>query len=139
MKSLKNCTRSELRKMFEENPEAPPEGISRPQILTAVLVNTFGFDIISKTWSWSEILMRMGQLFNGNRKIKLTYRDLMETAFDFDYIPRPKGETANLNYLVGALTKEAKKRASDRMEREAQEYKERPVDDKVKEMAKEFK
>lgn len=122
-RSLKDCSRADVIAIYEQDPTTPPKGLARPQILAAILDHTEGFDDIIAEKGWSTIMMRLGQMFNGHRKVSLEYRDLVGAAIDLDRIPKPPHQQRSLDYLIGALTGQTQERRARRFEDEAQGHK----------------
>lgn len=122
-KSLKNFTYQQVIDLHNESLSKTPPGISRPQILAAVLNGTEGFDDIVSVDGWKTIMMRLGQLYNSNRKVTLPHALLMQCAISMEHIPRPKDNQANINYLISVLTRETQTAISDMRETESQEHK----------------
>lgn len=138
-RSLKDCSRADVIDIYEQDPTAPPKGLARPQVLAAVLDHTEGFDDIIIEKGWPTIMMRLGQMFNGHRKVSLEYRDLVGAAIDLDRIPGPPHGQRSLNYLIGALTGQAQERRARRFEDEAQRHKVTEDDDLLSDLASSFR
>ena len=122
-RSLKGLSRNEVITIYRNSPEDPPQDLSRPQVLAAILDHTEGFAAIVEANKWPKVMMRLGQLFNGRRKVELKYEDLIAAAIDLGSVPKPQGKPASLDYLIAVLTGEASERMVERYEAQAQGFK----------------
>jgi len=121
--SLKGLSKKEIVSIYEKSPDDAPTGYGRPQMLAAALNQLSGFTKMAEALTWKTVMMRLGQLFNGHRKVTLEYHDLMESAFSLKSLPKPKGKPASLDYLVACLTETSQSRMADRFEQESQQHK----------------
>ena len=103
--------------LFALTPLAPPAGVTRPEMVAAILAEKGGFDKLLKAHGWFTIMMHLGLLFAKSRKIQLEYQDVFRAADALHAIPAPKGGgRPTITYLVAVLTSQAQSLRARRFE-----------------------
>ncbi len=120
-RSLASWSRSDIAEWHAGNPDTPPPGSSFTQAVACAIATTSDFDKwvseveggFSAFYGWLHRYLN-----NAQGGYRLLYRDWMDGALWFRYMPVPEDGRPNLKYWIVALRGQASTLAGRRVERE---------------------